>query len=114
MKTQISRATRFIQTAFMRRTGLALVTGALLLTGALPASADELKTPIMQQGSERGDIKMPAHGQSRDQVQAAYGQPTSIKGPIGQPPITQWVYGDFIVYFEYDHVIHSVRKPEGQ
>lgn len=111
MKIQISRVNRLLPTDFMRRTGLALITGGLLLAGGLPASADELKTPVMQQGGERGAVKMPPHGQSRDQVKATYGQPLTIKGPVGEPPITQWIYGDFVVYFEYDHVIHSVMKP---
>jgi hypothetical protein len=29
--------------------------------------------------------------------------------PVGQPPITRWDYREFSVYFEYDHVINSVR-----
>ncbi|TBW59125.1 hypothetical protein EZI54_02085 [Marinobacter halodurans] len=81
------------------------------MTAPLVTSADELKTPVMQQGTERGTVDMPRHGQLQDQVRQHYGQPQAIKGPVGDPPITQWIYDDFTVYFEYDHVIHSVRKP---
>jgi len=28
---------------------------------------------------------------------------------VGKPPITRWDYREFSVYFEYDHVIDSVR-----
>jgi hypothetical protein len=27
---------------------------------------------------------------------------------VGKPPISRWEYPGFIVYFESDHVIHSV------
>jgi hypothetical protein len=27
---------------------------------------------------------------------------------VGQPPITRWVFPTFVVYFEYQHVIHAV------
>ncbi len=94
------------------RTLLSLAAGSLLMTASLTAGAEQLKTPVMQQGSDRGTASMPQHGQLQDQVRQRYGQPQSVKGPVGNPPITQWIYDDFIVYFEYNHVIHSVRKPE--
>ena len=43
-------------------------------------------------------------------VEAKYGAPASVKAPVGDPPITRWEYTDFVVYFEYDKVIHAVRK----
>ena len=27
---------------------------------------------------------------------------------VGKPPISRWEYPGFVVYFEHDHVIHSV------
>ena len=29
-------------------------------------------------------------------------------GPVGEPPITEWVYGSFRVYFEHEIVLHSI------
>jgi len=26
------------------------------------------------------------------------------------PPITRWVYPDYVVYFEYNYVVHTVLK----
>ena len=42
------------------------------------------------------------------QVEKQFGAPTERYAPVGQPPITRWVYGDKVVYFEYDHVVHAV------
>lgn len=41
-------------------------------------------------------------------VRRHFGEPVRRLGPIGRPPITQWVYPDFIVYFEHQHAIHAV------
>ncbi|ENO13744.2 hypothetical protein J057_20150 [Marinobacter nanhaiticus D15-8W] len=88
--------------------------GGLMMTGAFQAHAEQLKTPVMQQGADRATVQMPRHGQTQEQVRASFGQPQGVKGPVGNPPITQWFYEEFVVYFEYDHVIHAVMKPESR
>src|SRR5688572_22308110 len=45
----------------------------------------------------------PERGLDRSAVEARFGAPQRIEGPVGEPPITKWVYTDFIVVFEYDH-----------
>lgn len=57
---------------------------------------------------------MPARGSTMDQVKKAYGNPLQILGPSGEvtksrPPITRWVYKNYIVYFENNRVIHSAK-----
>ncbi len=52
----------------------------------------------------------PGRGLSMDQVENRYGEPTRRYDPVGDPPITRWEYADFVVYFEYRYVIHSVSK----
>jgi hypothetical protein len=52
----------------------------------------------------------PARGSSMVSVEARFGTPASRSGAVGQPPITRWDYADFVVFFEYDHVVHSVRR----
>ncbi|WP_228160580.1 hypothetical protein [Marinobacter bohaiensis] len=108
----MDRHSKHGQRRTMARVTMALVAGGLLWGAAGSVAADELKTPVMQQGADREQVQMPRHGQSQQQVRSDYGQPQTVKGPVGDPPITQWVYDDFVVYFEYDHVIHSVKKPE--
>jgi hypothetical protein len=34
----------------------------------------------------------------------------SKNSSVGEPPISSWEYEPFVVYFEYDRVIHSVAK----
>jgi hypothetical protein len=50
----------------------------------------------------------PNRGMSMGQVERQYGAPSERFAPVGQPPITRWVYADKVVYFEYDHVVHAV------
>ena len=50
----------------------------------------------------------PTRGMSMAQVEARYGAPTQRYAAVGDPPITRWVYPAFVVYFEYQHVVHSV------
>ncbi len=52
----------------------------------------------------------PGRGMSMDQVETRYGEPSHRYASVGDPPITRWEYADFVVYFEYRYVIHSVSK----
>jgi hypothetical protein len=54
------------------------------------------------------DVATPSRGMSMDQVMAKFGAPVSKDGPVGRPPITRWEYPGFVVYFEHEHVIHTV------
>lgn len=52
----------------------------------------------------------PTRGMSQASVQSTYGSPNSKVPAVGEPPISRWEYSDFVVYFEYDKVIHSVNR----
>ena len=52
----------------------------------------------------------PKRGMTQASVEANFGAPQKTVAPVGDPPITRWEYPDFIVYFEYDRVIHAVTK----
>ena len=52
----------------------------------------------------------PVRGMSMASVEARYGAPTTREGAVGDPPISRWDYPAFVVYFEYDHVIHAVVR----
>ncbi len=52
----------------------------------------------------------PTRGMTRDSVEANYGSPQSTTAAVGDPPISRWEYADFVVFFEYDRVIHAVMK----
>lgn len=84
----------------------------LLLTGlfALPLAAEVVVVPVGQQASDKQSMERPRRGISKEKVREQFGEPVSISGPVGDPPITGWQYDNFTVYFEYDLVLHSVLK----
>ncbi len=70
-----------------------------------------------QQSSSSGDAvrlmeEMPTRGSTMNNVRQSLGRPQRVVGPVGDPPITRWVYEDFTVYFEHDRVLHSVKNPK--
>jgi hypothetical protein len=84
---------------------------ALLLTLLVtpPLFADTLTIPLGDQGAEIDSRNLPQLGQSKRSVLERFGLADEEHKPVGQPPITRWDYREFSVYFEYDHVINSVR-----
>lgn len=57
---------------------------------------------------KESDVPTPTRGMTMDQVAGKFGAPAAKTPAVGQPPISRWEYPGFIVYFEHDHVIHSV------
>ena len=96
----------------MRSTSwLACAAAAVVLCGS--ALADELQVPAQKASPATAT---PASGMSMDSVEAKYGAPTKRVPAVGgasaqQPPITRWEYPGFVVYFENNHVIHTVVTP---
>ena len=86
-----------------------------LLAGAFLAGAASAETLEME-GTEGADQSVyeasgrPVRGTTQAQVQATYGAPQKTEDAVGDPPISRWHYDRFIVYFEYDRVIHAVLK----
>ena len=54
------------------------------------------------------DIAAPSRGMTMTEVTHKFGAPVSKVPAVGNPPISRWDYPGFVVYFERDHVIHSV------
>jgi hypothetical protein len=52
--------------------------------------------------------ELPRRGINMDDVLARFGEPEDRFGPVGEPPITEWVYGSFRVYFENQIVLHAI------
>ena len=80
---------------------------ALALAALGTANADTLTMGGASAGSSDG---RPTRGMTQASVESKYGSPVSVKAPVGDPPITRWEYQDFVVFFEYDKVIHAVVK----
>ena len=60
--------------------------------------------------AEAAGSEMPASGITKSRVTSGWGEPEQKIEAIGKPPISRWDYGKFVVYFEYDHVVHAVLK----
>lgn len=54
------------------------------------------------------NLNVPKRASSMDQVRQQFGEPEKIMSAVGQPPITQWVYSNYTVYFEHQYVINTV------
>jgi hypothetical protein len=75
------------------------------------AVAEEVRVPVMSQAERGAQENLPRTGMSQSSVRNGWGNPIRTSGPVGNPPISQWHYADFVVYFEADRVIHAVLKP---
>ncbi len=76
------------------------------------ARADEVALPAgaATETPAAAPVATPARGVSMSKVENQYGQPTERHAAIGNPPITRWDYPGFSVFFEREHVIHSVVR----
>jgi hypothetical protein len=81
---------------------------ALFLGAAGTASAQNLEMQGATPAS--GDGATPARGMTAASVESTFGSPEAKVAPVGDPPIARWEYKDFVVFFEYDRVIHAVVK----
>ena len=86
---------------------VALVAPSLVTGGA--ALADTLLVTSVD-AAQTSAAERPARGKSMASVEARYGAPTTRSSAVGRPPITRWDYPEFAVFFEFDHVVHSVRR----
>jgi hypothetical protein len=82
-----------------------LLLAAVLASGLAGAETIAIDNGIAVKPS---DIATPSRGMSMDQVAGKFGAPASKVPAVGAPPISRWEYPGFIVYFEHEHVIHSV------
>ena len=82
----------------------------LLLAAAFASGLAAAATVAVDNGIavKESDMATPTRGMTMNQVAAKFGAPVTKVPAIGKPPISRWEYPGFIVYFEADHVIHSV------
>ena len=81
---------------------------ASCVVSAKTVYAETVYVPIGQQATEKQSLPRPQTGMTKTQVEQEFGQPQNRRGAVGDPPISSWTYTGFTVYFEYEHVIHSV------
>jgi hypothetical protein len=91
---------------YIRLLAVAIVLGGIWSTDV---SADTLLLDqVVSQNQTTGP--RPSRGMSMKGVEEKFGQPAVKHDAVGDPPIARWEYQNFIVYFEYQTVIHAVEK----
>jgi hypothetical protein len=82
----------------------------LLLAAVLASGVAGAETIAIDNGIavKESDVATPSRGMTMDQVATKFGAPATKIPAVGKPPISRWEYPGFIVYFEANHVIHSV------
>jgi len=82
----------------------------LLLAAVLASGFAGAETVAVDNGIavKQTDVATPPRGMTMVEVASKFGDPASKVPAVGNPPISRWEYPGFIVYFERDHVIHSV------
>ncbi len=100
-------------------TSLALAVGAVMAgtlnmptTATLPAGAPTTPVPTSATIPHEYSVEMPVRGMTMTEVTQHFGHPREKRVPVGQPPITRWVYPKYTVYFEYKYVIDSVLNTQ--
>ncbi len=69
---------------------------------------------LAQSTTAKANPPYPVREMTMDNVRQIFGPPQRELAPVPatgtklKPPITRWVYPDFIVYFERNRVIHTV------
>lgn len=85
-----------------------LIAAATLLSGT--AAADTLQMDGTENAARFDAPGKPTRGMTEASVESAYGRPNSKQPAVGDPPISRWEYNEFVVFFEYDKVIHAVSR----
>lgn len=87
-----------------------IIIGALLLSATTITQAEviSIADPRYDVENSSQGVLRPTRGMSKTSVEEQFGQPEQQFDAVGEPPISRWVYADFVVFFEYDTVIHSV------
>lgn len=90
----------------MKKLGL-LSLFALIFAFGMTANAETVSMDGIDPATSEG---RPSRGMTQASVQSKFGSPVNTRAAVGDPPISSWEYQDFVVYFEYDKVIHAVSK----
>lgn len=97
-----------------------IVAAAMLAAGTLAApSAAHADNLLLHRVQQEKGMSLPTRGMTRADVKTQFGAPLRKLDPRGgdaplHPVINRWEYAGYIVYFEHDHVIHTViNTPAG-
>ena len=79
---------------------------ALGLAWCTSGHADVMDMGIIMPEAQTG----PTRGMFMAEVEQAFGAPERKVPAVGEPPISRWIYGDYVVYFEGAVVLYAVQR----
>jgi hypothetical protein len=88
----------------------AATAATIFLAHSGTAIAEDVRMSVQSHAQRSLEKDLPRNGLSEPSVRNRWGTPQSVTGPVGEPPIYQWHYANFIVFFEDDRVIHTVLR----
>jgi hypothetical protein len=86
----------------------ALLVSAVLASGLAGLATADMVAVDHGIAVKESDVNTPSRGMTMSQVASKFGEPVTKVAAVGTPPISRWEYPGFVVYFEHEHVIHSV------
>jgi hypothetical protein len=93
----------------MKNLILALAITALCTSLSSTLAAEQITLPIGEQ-TRQSELPLPQRGMHKNTVLEDFGDPEEITSAVGEPPISQWRYDGYVVYFEDNWVIQAVVK----
>jgi hypothetical protein len=90
--------------------GKLIILITVICLGVATTQAEVIKIPIGSQAQAEKNIDRPQRGLSKEMVEARFGAPQGMIDAVGDPPISSWNYATYVVFFEYDLVLHTVLK----
>lgn len=103
----------------MNASSAAAAATAMTATSAAEAASSTLAPTGTTAATTAGEISgpnLPVRGMSMANVEHIFGAPLQKlpavpdPGTKLHPPITRWIYPTYVVYFEYNYVVHTVLK----
>ncbi|MDG1494651.1 MAG: hypothetical protein P8Q91_02160 [Porticoccaceae bacterium] len=93
----------------MKNLILALAINTLTCTLSSTLAAEQITLPIGEQ-TRQSELQLPERGMHKNSILEDFGDPQEITSAVGEPPISQWRYDGYVVYFEDNWVIQAVVK----
>jgi hypothetical protein len=93
----------------MKNLILALAITALCTSLSSTLAAEQITLPIGEQ-TRQSELPLPQRGMHKNTVLEDFGDPQEMTSAVGEPPISQWRYDGYVVYFEGNWVIQAVVK----
>ena len=83
----------------MKNLILAVAITTLTCTLSTTLTAEQITLPIGEQ-TRQSELQLPEKGMHKNTVLEDFGDPQEMTSAVGEPPISQWRYDGYVVYFE--------------